>query len=309
MFILFIVHKVAFNLVPCIFSRIHFEFIEQKYDSIALHYTVDACTAERYVFYDDDFRYNVNRENTQFPEVDVFASLADSLQGVFDAAHPVSPVTLPPHEVARQLLVIGSGVSEEEGDGESWRGSGRYRFGEVTHSRTIRYDFSEMSYEDMFRARNLLSNMDYGDYVLGLSDDDVNYLLPGKGRFTEVFWKGNSSMTFLYGNVTMSDMKTLVLDVVSEGLLRDRGVDGRFVVLRCNDWRFGMGYVQLSEALRGDERGVCRISLAQVVGEGEEMRLGRTRSYRFGPGLKGVKFGFYALPQWLLMEALRRSGR
>ena len=62
-----------------------------KYDSIALHYTVDGKRVLRYVFDSDDFRYYVRRSTTQFPDVSDFYALANTVEAEFLSRQPADP--------------------------------------------------------------------------------------------------------------------------------------------------------------------------------------------------------------------------
>ena len=101
----------------------------------------------------------------------------------------------------------------------------------------------------------------------------------------------------------------LIFNVKADGLMRQRGLDGKFVVLQCNDWKFGMTNRQLSTALQGDANGIRKIKLAQVMGEGADMHLGPTRTIKFPEGVLGVLRSYESLPESIFREALRRSGR
>ena len=161
----------------------------------------------------------------------------------------------------------------------------------------------------MFLARNILENIDFSPYIFGFNNDDSNFLLFHKGRFSELCWRTTTGINFVSGDVTMEDMQTLIFNVKADGLMRQRGLDGKFVVLQCNDWKFGMTNRQLSTALQGDANGIRKIKLAQVMGEGADMHLGPTRTIKFPEGVLGVLRSYESLPESIFREALRRSGR
>lgn len=280
----------------------------QEYDSIVLHYTVDAHTTQRYTFYSDDFRYRVSRSNTKVPDNSEFIALADSLQHRFDMLYPEEPVVLQPRAAAQRLQAL-QGVKESESEGEGFRGQGQYKYGDVRQFYNVKFSYDDLSYSDMFLARNILENIDFSPYVFGYNNDDSNFLLFHKGRFTELCWRTTTGINFVSGDVMMEDMQTLTFNVEADGLMRQRGLDGKFVVLQCNDWKYGMTNRQLSTALQGDANGIRKIKLAQVMGEGADMHLGPTRTIKIPEGVLGVLRSYESLPESIFREALRRSGR
>ena len=281
----------------------------QEYDSIVLHYTVDAHTTQRYTFYSDDFRYHVSRSNTKVPDNSEFITLADSLQHRFDMLHPEEPIILQPRAAAQRLLALGSGVVETMNDGERYCGQGEYKYGDVQKYQGVKVSYEELSYPDMFLARDILRHIDFSQYVYGTNEDDSKYFLPHKGRFKELCWRTTSGIHFLSGDLTMEGLQTLTFNVEADGLMRQRGLDGKFVVLQCNDWKYGMTNSELSKALNGDDKGFRKIKLAQVQGESPNMILGPTRTIKFPEGVLGVLRSYESLPESIFMEALRRSGR
>lgn len=278
------------------------------YDSVVLHYTIDAHTAQRYTFRDDDFRYRVIRSRTPIADASDFRALADSLQQDFDRRHPETPVVLQPRAAAQRLQAL-QGVKESESEGEGFRGQGQYKYGDVRQFYNVKFSYDDLSYSDMFLARNILENIDFSPYIFGYNNDDSNFLLFHKGRFTELCWRTTTGINFVSGDVMMEDMQTLTFNVEADGLMRQRGLDGKFVVLQCNDWKYGMTNRQLSTALQGDANGIRKIKLAQVMGEGADMHLGPTRTIKFPEGILGELRSYESLPESIFMEALRRSGR
>ena len=122
-------------------------------------------------------------------------------------------------------------------------------------------------------------------------------------------WRTTTGINFVSGDVMMEDMQTLTFNVEADGLMRQRGLDGKFVVLQCNDWKYGMTNSKLSKALNGDDKGFRKIKLAQVQGESPNMILGPTRTIKFPEGVLGELRSYESLPESIFMEALRRSGR
>lgn len=62
---------------------------DNEYDSIAVHYTVDAEHVLRYVFDNDDFRYYVRRSTTKVPDASAIYVLADAVEAEFHSRQPV----------------------------------------------------------------------------------------------------------------------------------------------------------------------------------------------------------------------------
>jgi len=61
-----------------------------KYDSIALHYTIDGRAVLRYVFDNDNFRYYVRRSFTKVPDATDFYEMADAVEADYFSRQPAT---------------------------------------------------------------------------------------------------------------------------------------------------------------------------------------------------------------------------
>ncbi len=283
---------------------------EQKYDSIYMYYTVDALTTQRHIFHNNDFtsdlRYYVVRSRTNVSDGSTFHRLASELQQRYDALHPRTPIVLTPHQAAERLLQIENGVTESTNSGSGFRGTGQYNFGDVQQYRGVIYDYSKMSYPDMFTTRDIMAGLDFSQYFYGHSKDDTNYLLRDKkGRFTEVCWTSSDGIRFLTGNVTMSDMQLITTTIEPDSTALRIGLGGKYIILQYADWRLGMTDTQLTQTITRCTSQPCTVRLAQLIDTESGIKLASPRTYTIPAEGINASPRWELLPEHIFAEALR----
>lgn len=282
---------------------------KQPYDSIALYYTVDGHNVNRYVFYDDKFRNYVNRAYTSIPDASDFYTIADSLQNVFNASHPEEPVILTPQQAEARLLAFPTGVRKIDSDVKKFSGKGIDKYGNVTNAYYINIDYGSMTRDDMFVARNILQNIDFSDYLYTTNDDYYAYLHRVNNHFDEACWVGGHGVQFLKGELSMMGKKLITLEVVDGGQMSQQGLSGIYVVLQYDTWHFGMTYSKLVDVMENSPSPIRNAKLARVIGEGEEMKLGKTLHCKFQKVKVGAYRSWTLLPEHIYNEVLRRTKR
>lgn len=277
----------------------------QPYDSICLHYTVDGKTTQRYIFRDDDFRYYVRRSNTKVDEASAIYALTDSLQQEFASRYPRTPISLTPEEAWKQLLNLpGSEEKTAEDIIKSYKGDDK--FGDVQNIKYVLVDFDSLSYDQMFLARDILAGIDWSNRVYLTNDSEWGYAKLYKGDFTEVSWTNNKALVSLYGNLDLPRKEIIVINAGSgEGHFQSLGLNGKYVLLNCNEWHFGMDGAVFRKSLRQAKNGIRKMRFAELIDEGGELKLGRIYKKTFPEGVLGISYEWLSVPDNLFYDAMK----
>lgn len=258
-----------------------------NYDSIALHYTVDAKTCKRYMFRDKNFRAYLDRWTTNITDGSDLFALADSLQKDFDEKHPVEKIVLKPHDAAERLLSI-PGTKQYQTDGSNYRGNGVEKYGNVNTLYNVYVDYDSLSYDAMFLANNIINNIDFSDYCYMHNDKDYGYFLEAKGRFTECAWTTTKGIVFLSDSVEFYNKSMIVVEVADSGIFRQEGLDGKYAVLKCNDWIFGKKMWELSDVIRAG--GQRKFIMLKLDGEEGNYTIGHKVKVKAPEGELGINW-------------------
>lgn len=291
-------------LFPCN-SALYGHALTNECDSVILHYTVDCKNVKRVVLQDDDFIY-VHRSNISIDDASDIYALADSLQKEFDMLHPRERIVLSPHVAAERLLQL-PGSIEDSDDGEDYQGDDKY--GNVNSSRWITVDNNSLDYEQMFLVQNILKNIDFSNYWFIGNGDCNGYFFENKGVFSECIWKNRGGgLTFLSGSVNILHKQTMVAEVVEEGLFNEYGLDGKYVILRCNNWYFGKGeLLELKKEISSD--GLREFVLAKIVESKGQIILGRIQRFTFPIGKLGIQLAWEDISDEVFRDALNKIKR
>lgn len=287
-------------------SSIYDKTFVNEYDSITLHYTVDGKNIKQYIFKKEDVDY-VRLSNTNIGDATDIYSLADSLQREFNMMHSYEKIVLSPHEAATRLLQL-HGTTESSNSGKKYEGDGDFKYGGISKLYKVQVYYDSLSYNDMFLAQNILSNIDYGDYYYIRNDRDWAYFHENKGKFDETTWKGNDYILYLSGNVDFNDKNAVIIEAVDSSLFREQEFNGKYLLLQCNTWRFGMkGGNSLREELASQDS--HNIVMAEILDDESGYTLGRTIMQQFPTGNLGLKWRWEKISDKAFFDALKRSKR
>jgi len=276
--------------------------LENEYDSIALHYTVDGHHVERYVMSKEDTDY-ARCSNTKVADASDIYALADSLQQAFDALFPRPVIALEPRAAADRLRTI-AGARVKSNDGSAYRGDGKEEYGDVTELYHVSVDYDSLSYDNMFEAYNILSHIDYSKHFRVDNEDDWGYLLEKKGKFTDIAWNSNESVTILSGDIRFNPAYCYVAEVNSDGHFSQRGLQGKYILLQCNNWRFGQdNYDEF------DYPGDRRITMAKIEQVGDSIVLGKLETRTFPAGRLGINTREELMPFYVFRQTYQMLRR
>ena len=255
--------------------------LDNAYDSIALHYTVDGRHVERYVMSKDDTDY-ARCSNTKVADASDINALADSLQQAFDALFSRPVIALEPRAAADRLRTI-AGARVKQNNGSAYRGDGKEEYGDVTDLYHVSVDYDSLTYDDMFEAYNILSHIDYSKHFRVDNDGDWGYLSEKKGKFTDIAWNRNKSVTILSGDIRFNPVYCYVAEVSDSGHFSRQGLQGKYILLQCNDWRFGQ-----NKPIGLNYDGNRRITMVKMEQTGDSIVLGKPKTYTFPTGRLGI---------------------
>ena len=162
--------------------------------------------------------------------------------------HPVEKIVLKPHDAAERLLSI-PGAKTILDDGSQYRGIGEKQYGNVNKFYRVYIDYDSLSYKDMFMAKNIINNVDYSDYCYMCNDKDYGYFLETKGRFSECTWTTANDIVFLSDSVDFYNKMLIAAEVVDGGFFSQQGLDGKYAIIKCNDWTIGQTKAELSKII------------------------------------------------------------
>lgn len=278
------------------------------YDSVALHYTVDGVHTLRYVFTNDTFRYDVYRSSTYVADASAMQALADSLQLDYSLRHPLpSAPVLSPRQAAARLLKL-PGTLATVSSGSDYAGQEPYQRGDIEQCQHYAVTPSALSYDQLIQACGILGAIDYSDYVYFRNAEYSAYLKPASktfDTFDEMVWSDGDSIVFLTGNIATNPVSLVVGTVDNSGHFADHGLQGDYVILQCNDWQFCRSG-EHDRALRGNGTDPRRITLAPILGEGDDRTLGPIQTIEFPPqGMFGITCGWQEVPSSLFVRALQ----
>lgn len=254
-------------------------------DSVTIHYTVDGKNLLSRVLSYKEADQGGRFSNTKVDDASFVYVLADSLQREFDRKYPVDKVVLKPHDAAEQLLRL-PGVKISQNDGTGFRGKDDFKYGNVNASSMISVDYDSLGFDNMFLAYNIINNVDFSDYCYMQNDKDYAYLMEKNGRFTECVWNTTKDIVFLSDSVDFYNKMLIIVEVVDSGYFRDQKLDGKFVILKCNDWTIGRKNSELSETIKAG--GTRTFVLSKLEGEDGKYSLGKRVKIEAPDGILGI---------------------
>ena len=275
-----------------------------SYDSICLHYTVDGKTTKKYVFYDDKFRFKVTRSNTKMTDGLIIYALADSLQAAFDEKHPRYCPSLTPHMAAVELMKLGADFESDSGEDFA-----EYGLGDITKHERIKFENPNASYDELFMVNDIISNIDYSDYVrLFNMEYEVEGHVNGS-KIDEFAWHlvDDKSISFLYGDLQFNPKYGAVMTVKQD---IDASVkQGEYVILKCSGWNFGMEDMILTSVL-GDKDETLQVTIAKIVEKKDKYKLSSCITLTMSPDdWEKVDYELKEIPDPVFFEAYKQLQR
>lgn len=252
-------------LLPCN-SNLMESFWKKERDSVTIHYTVDGKHVLNTVLSSEEVDQGGRYTYIEVGDASDMSILADSLQKVFDERNHVEKIVLKPHAAAEQLLQL-PGTEVIENDGDSYRGKGVGKYGNVNAFYGVSVNYDSLSYNEMFMVKNILENIDYSDYCYMSNANDYGYFLETKGRFSECSWTTSNGINFLSDSVDFYNKTLITAEVVDSGFFRQQGLEGKYAVLKCNDWIIGGAASRLFDVIKnGGKRSFVLVKLEDEEG-------------------------------------------
>ena len=150
--------------------------------------------------------------------------------------------------------------------------------------------------------------VNFDDYVHLYSENDYLYTTIKNGKPNGTVWKTKNGVAFLLGDTYLHRMQLPTITCVDDGILKEHGIDGEYVLLQYNSWRFGMNYEVLNKerTARRNGKAELRMAIARINYDGENVSLGKIESYEFGKGVLGAHIEWKECPQSIIDEVLSR---
>ena len=275
-----------------------------QYDSVAMHYTVDGKTAKRFVFKDNYFRYDMTRVYSLVTDGSMIYALADSLQAAFDEQHPRFCPSLTPHEAADMLLNYGAELESDNGEGFAELG-----LGDITGYEKIVFTKLDASYHELFMVNDILLNIDYSDYINFINYDYEICGHVNNEKIDEFAWHNveNKSISFLYGDLKFDPKYAAVLTVDED--LNSSVKKGDYIILKCENWNFGMDDANLTEAFENKNE-ISQITIAKIVEKKDKYKLNPNITLTMSPVEWGkVNYNWKEVPDPIVFEAVKQMKR
>lgn len=288
-------------LLPCNSDLIN-HFGRHELDSVTLHFTVDGKNILHRILSKKEANEGGRYSNTKVDEASNIYALADSLQKDFDKMHPAEMIVLNPHDAAERLLKL-PGAKVSQTDGSRYRGIGVGKYGNVNSFYNVHIDYDSLSYGDIFLANNIINNIDFSDYCYMRNDMDYGYFLETKGRFTECAWTTTNGIVFLTDSVDFYNKSMIVIEVVDSGFFRQQGLDGKYVILKCNDWILGKKMGELSDVISAG--GQRMFIMLKLEGEEEYYTTGRKVKVIVPQGNLGIEWRWMPVSDKTFCDAYR----
>ena len=282
------------------------ELWKHSMDSVTIHYTIDGKHVLSKVLSKKDVVEGGRRSSTKVGDGSDMEALADSLQIAFDERHPVKKIVLKPHDAAEQLLKL-PGTKKRENDGFKFRGEGNERYGNVNAFKSVTIDYDSLSCDEMFLAKNIINNIDFSDYCYMHNDKDYAYLLEKNSRFTECAWSTTMGIVFLSDSVDFYNKMLITAEVVDSGYFHRKGLDGKYAILKCNDWVMGRKMPELSKTVKAG--GTRSFVFAKLEGEEGNYSLGKIIKTDAPDGFLGIKWGWENVSDETFRKAYKYAKR
>jgi len=292
-------------LLPCNNDLIS-HFWGHELDSVTIHYTVDGENVQHRVLSKKEAEEGGRYSISYVEDVSDFSALADSLQKAFYQQHPIEKIVLKPHEAAKRLLQM-PGATSEQTDGSQYRGTGEDKYSNVNSCFKVLIDYDSLSYDEMVMAHEIIKNIDFSDYCFLRNENDYGYFLYSKGRFTECAWTTSNGIVFLSDSVDFYNKMLIVAEVVDSGLFSQHGLEGKYVILKCNDWTIGMDTNKLTDIINtGKSR---TFVMAKMEGEEGNYILGNKVKIKIPEGEMGIYLSWMYVPDKTFYDAYLHSKR
>ena len=288
-------------LLPCNSDLIN-HFGGHELDSVTLHYTVDGKNILHRMLSKKEVEEGGRHSYTSVDEASNIYALADSLQKQFDEKHLVERIVLKPHDAAERLLKIPSAKTTQN-DGSRYRGIGVGKYGNVNSFYNVYIDYDSLSYDDMFLANNIIRNVDFSDYCYMHNDKDYGFFLEEKGRFTECTWTTNKGLVFLSDSVDFYDKSLITAEVKDSGFFRQKGLNGKYVILKCNNWSFGKKKIELSNIIKAG--GHRTFIMVKLEGEEGNYTLGHKVKLKAPGGELDIELGWESVSDKIFYNAYK----
>lgn len=253
------------------------------------------------------FRYYIRRSNTDIPDGRVNSFLIDSLQAVYDTKYPPAVSSLSPREAAEELLKL-PGTTIQHSDSSRFRGFEEGKYGNVEEEYFVKVNLDSLTLQEKIRFRDIMQAVDFSEYVRLDSENDYLYTMIKDGKPNGTVWRTSRGIRFLTGNLTLIGTQLPTIKNVDDGILKEHGIDGEYVLLQYNSWRFGMNYDVLNKerTARRNGKAELRMAIARINYDGENVSLGKIESYEFGKGVLGAFSEWKECPQSIIDEVLSR---
>lgn len=285
---------------------------ETDYDSMAVYYTIDGVNAKCRVFgrdgyKDGDFRYYFRRSQTDVPNSRIAATLIDSLQTEYNTNYPTYTTSLSPRKAAEELLKL-PGTTIQHSDSSRFRGFEEGKYGNVEEEYFVKVNLDSLTLQEKIRFRDIMQAVDFSEYVRLDSENDYLYTMIKDGKPNGTVWRTSRGIMFLTGNLTLTGTLLPTIKNVDDGILKEYGIDGEYVLLQYNSWRFGMNYEVLNKerTARRNGKAELRMAIARINYDGENVSLGKIETYEFGKGVLGAFMEWKECPQSIIDEVLAR---
>lgn len=253
------------------------------------------------------FRYYIRRSNTDIPDGRVNSFLIDSLQAVYDTKYPPAVSSLSPRKAAEELLKLPC-TTIQHSDSSRFRGFEEGKYGNVEEEYFVNVNLDSLSWQEYLYYKDIMRAVNFDDYVHLYSENDYLYTTIKNGKPNGTVWKTKNGVAFLLGDTYLHRMQLPTITCVDDGILKEHGIDGEYVLLQYNSWRFGMNYEVLNKerTARHNGKAELRMAIARINYDGENVSLGKIESYEFGKGVLGAFMEWKECPQSIIDEVLSR---
>ena len=125
---------------------------------------------------------------------------------------------------------------------------------------------------------------------------------------TEVFIPTDDNTISVLTGQMIVPHKIITAKVTNDGFMRQRGLEGTFVILGCNEWRAGQSYRSLREQMQGDAEGIRHLSIAPITTDADGQQLiGKVQTLSFPAGLIGITYGLREVDGQVFLDVQKRA--
>lgn len=280
-------------------------------DSTAIYYTTDGLTVQRYMMKKSPGLYGRKSVTNDINTIPRVAFLADSLSLALHTYSPENIMRTPSEAIQAYRTIKACMHDSIEGKNSMLRHvllTGD-KMPKGTQSLLKYYLSTTNTIADYFAARDIVNHIDWSGYICTYdSIGNELYCLMTDSIATEVFIPTDDNTISVLTGQMIVPHKIITAKVTNDGFMRQRGLEGTFVILGCNEWRAGQSYRSLREQMQGDAEGIRHLSIAPITTDADGQQLiGKVQTLSFPAGLIGITYGLREVDGQVFLDVQKRA--